>query len=547
MISSPKASTPWRVIVSLACLLIWMSALPAPLSAVPGDDKIRTRAERALKSGDYEAAIKLFHEALAKDPRDVSARLGLSFALLKQRNLQDSFDHAARVIATDPLNARAHALLGATVLASGDFRLSVEEFRTALRLKENEAMAVAGLAMVDFYENRLDACINGLRRAISLDSKEPDYVFSLGQAAARNERFKEAADAYERFLMIAPRADEDRRARIQGLIDFLRYLGKQGSLYVTGGASRTVVNFQTRDSRPLVEVRINGSKEPLRFVLDTGSGMSVISDETAKRLGLRPVARGGQARAVGGGGRFEIVYGYLPSIEIGAVRVENVPVYIRRFYHDDNPVDGFIGLSVISKFLAIVDYGAQTLSLSKQRTYEGLESGTLNFKQDGAPAIENRNSAAIQLPIRTTSSGFLSGEVQIEGLARHQNFIIDTGASVSVISEKLAAMDETQAFLKPGRMRVFGAAGITENVKMVTLPRIALGTHARDRIDAAILDLEPINETAGFSQSGILGGNFLRHFTIAFDFQRGLIRLVPLAPKGTEKEVPPNSPEVGGP
>jgi tetratricopeptide (TPR) repeat protein len=533
------------MIVSLACLLIWMTALPAPLSAFPGDDKIRTRAERALRSGDYEAAIKLFHEALEQDPRDVSARLGLSFALLKQRNLQDSFDHAARVIATDPLNARAHALLGSTVLASGDFRLSVEEFRTALRLKEDEAMAVAGLAMVDFYENRLDACINGLRRAISMDSKEPDYVFSLGQAAARNERFKEAADAYERFLMISPRTDEDRRARIQGLIDFLRYLGKQGSLYVTGGASRTVVNFQTRDSRPLIEVRINGSKEPLRFVLDTGSGMSVISDETAKRLGLRSVARGGQARAVGGGGRFEIVYGYLPSIEIGAVRVENVPVYIRRFYDDHNPVDGFIGLSVISKFLAVVDYGAETLSLSKQRTSEGLV--TLTFNHDGAPATEDRNSAAIQLPIRTTSSGFLSGEVHIEGLERHQNFIIDTGASVSVISEKLAAMDETQAFLKPGRMRVFGAAGIAENVKMVTLPRIALGTHARDRIDAAILDLEPINETAGFNQSGILGGNFLRHFTIAFDFQRGLIRLVPLAPKGTEKEVPPNPPEVGGP
>jgi len=547
MLIRAKISMPRRMIISLACLLMWITILPAPFSAFPGDDKVRTRAERALKGGDYETAIKLFHEALAKDPKDVSARLGLSFALLKQRNLQDAFDHAARVIASDPLNARAHALLGSAVLASGDFRLSVEEFRTALRLKDDEALAVAGLAMVDFYENRLDACISGLRRAISLDSKEADYVFSLGQAAARNERFKEAADAYERFLLIAPRTDEDRRARIQGLIDFLRYLGKQGSLYVTGGASRTVVNFENKDSRPLIAVRINGSKETLRFVLDTGSGMSVISDETAKRLGLRSVARGGQARAVGGGGRFEIVYGYLPSIEIGAVRIENVPVYIRHFYDDHNPVDGFIGLSVISKFLAVVDYGAQTLTLSKERKGEGLESGTLNFKQDRASGTESRNSAAIQLPIRTTSSGFLSGEVHIEGLERHQNFIIDTGASVSVISEKLAAMEETQAFLQPGRMRVFGAAGITENVKMVTLPRIALGTHARDRIDAAILDLEPINETAGFNQSGILGGNFLRHFTIAFDFQRGLIRLVPLAPKGTEKDVSPNVPEVGGP
>jgi len=531
-------------IVSLIGVMIWVAILPASYAAA-GDDKVRTRAERALRAGDYETAVKLFREALEKDSQDFSARLGLSFALLKQRNLQDAYDHAARVVATEPLNARAHALMGSAVLASGDFRMSVEEFRTALSLKDDEALAVAGLAMVDFYENRLNTCLTGLRRAIALDPKEADYVFSLGQAAARNERYKEAADAYERFLAIAPRTDEDRRARIQGLIDFLRYLGKQGSLYMNTGANRSVVHFEFQDSRPMILVRINGSADLLRFVLDTGSGMSVISDETARRLNLRPVARGGQARAVGGGGRFEIVYGYLSSMEIGGAKVENVPVYIRRFYDDHNPVDGFIGLSVISKFLTIVDYGDQTLSLAKPRGSEGLM--TLNFKKDGTPEAENRNTAAIQLPIRTTSSGFLSGEVRIEGIDQQQNFIIDTGASVSVISEKLAALEETQSFVKPTRMRVFGAAGITDNVKMVTLPRIALGTHARERVDAAILDLEPINETAGFNQSGILGGNFLRHFSIAFDFPRGFIRLLPLTSKSAEKESAPNIPEVDVP
>ena len=59
----------------------------------------------------------------------------------------------------DPLSARAHALLGSAILAAGDFRNSVEEFRTALALKEDEALAIAGLAMVDFYENRLSLAV----------------------------------------------------------------------------------------------------------------------------------------------------------------------------------------------------------------------------------------------------------------------------------------------------------------------------------------------------------------------------------------------------
>lgn len=523
-------------VITLAALVVCLALSPSLAVAARGDDKTRTRAEKALREGEYEEAIKLFQQLLAKDSKDVNARLGISFALLKMRSLQGAFDNAARVIAIDPLNARAHALLGGAVLAAGDFRTSVEEFRTALSLKEDEALAIAGLAMVDFYENRLSACLGGLRRAIAIDSREPDYIFSLGQAAARNERFKEAADAYERFLLIAPRTDEDRRARIRGLIDFLRFLGKRDSLYTTGGANRTVVKFEATDYRPVIAVRLNGSKQELRFVLDTGSGMSVVSEETARRFGLHPVARGGQARAVGGGGRFEIVYGYLDSLEIGTVRVENVPIYIRRFY-DKTPVDGFIGLSVISKFIASLDYGEQTLSLVIQREAEGLSGpGILSFKQDGTPALENRVSAVIQLPIRTTSSGFLSGEVKIDGISEPQNFIIDTGASVSVISEKLATLDEVQSFLQPGLMRIFGAAGVTEDVRTVTLPRVALGTHAREGIGAAVLDLEPINETAGFNQSGILGGNFLRHFRIAFDFQKGLIRLEPLGRAGVERD-----------
>jgi hypothetical protein len=40
-----------------------------------------------------------------------------------------------------------------------------------------------------------------------------------------------------------------------------------------------------------------------------------------------------------------------------------------------------------------------------------------------------------------------------------------------------------------------------------------------------VLDLEPVNETAGFLQSGILGGNFLRFYRVVFDFYRGVVRL----------------------
>ena len=514
-----------RAFAAMAICLV----LAAAIGAAPIDNqKTRNKALKALRAGDFEQAEKIYRDLLAKDEKDLDARLGLSHALLKKRRLQDSFDHAARAIASDPLSARAHALLGSVVLASGDFRLSIEEFRTAISLNPDEAMAIAGLAMIDYYENRASACVAGLRRAISIDPDEPDYLFDLGQAAARLKRYKEAANAYQQFLVIAPRTDENRRARLLGWIDFLRYLGQQGELYSLGGADRTVLSFDAVEYRPIIKVRINGGKE-LRFVLDTGSGMSVLSEETARKVGIRAVARGGYALAIGGGGRFEIVYGYLDSIDVGDLHIDNVPVYIRHFYEERESVDGYLGISALGRLVTTVDYGARRLTLMRQRSSETADLGTIinrPGKNDNNAPTEARPGVEVQM--RTTSSGFLSGEVSIEGIQRPLNFIFDTGATTTVLSEKLAALDEAQPFIQPGRMRVVGAAGVAENVKMALLPKLGVGTYTRQNIDAAVLDLEPVNETSGFQQSGILGGNFLRYFRVVFDFQRGIVRLEPL-------------------
>jgi predicted aspartyl protease/Flp pilus assembly protein TadD len=506
-----------RPAIGIVAVLAFLAALGvggfAPARAA--EDKARERAERAVRDGDFEVAEKLFRELVAKDPRDAAARLGLSRALLKQRKNMEAYDHAARVIARDPLSARAHALLGSALLGSGDFRLSVEEFRTALSFKDDEALAIAGLAMVDFYENRLSQSLSGLRRAAFIDPSEPDYVYNLGQVAARSEHYTEAASAYEQFLRIAPKTDADRRARIHGLIDFLRYLGTQSNLLSVGGPGDVSLPFDLVNNRAIIKVRINGSKEPLRFVIDTGAGMCVISTQAAERIGLKSVARGGMARAVGGEGRFEIVYGFLQSLQFGEAKVERVPVYIRQFYNEQEPIDGYIGLSVLGKYMTIIDYGARKMAL---------------LRDDDAKRLATTAAAgAFEVPIRTTSSGFWSGEVSFDGLEKPANFIIDTGASISVVSAALAARAGLDRFAQAGRIRVFGAAGLAENIQTILLPRIVLGAYQWQNVYAAVLDMEPINETAGFEQTGIVGGNLLRRYRVTFDFARGIIRLEPLA------------------
>jgi predicted aspartyl protease len=237
------------------------------------------------------------------------------------------------------------------------------------------------------------------------------------------------------------------------------------------------------------------------------------------------------ARAVGGGGKFDIVYGFLDSVELGEARVSNVPVYIRRFYGSENPVDGYIGLSLINKFMTTVDYLALTFELNREQRSLSNES----------PVI--RDPETIEFPMRLTSSGFLSGEVKLDGVVKPLNFIIDTGASISVLAEDLARQEEFAKFARGAKMRVYGAAGVADDVETLMLPKVEIGPASRESVRAAVLDLDPVNETSGFVQNGIIGGNFLRSYRVTFDFQRGVIRMK-LLPRGagdSTKEAAPRA------
>lgn len=500
-----------------ACLLIVCFLSPAAASDEidinDGDAKrLIKQAEKLTRRGKVVEAEKILRRVIEREANDSKAKLVLSYVLLKQRRLLDAYDLAFEIARNEPKNSYAFAVLGAVLLNSGNFRDAKLSFFNSIKLDNEQALAWSGLGLLDFYENRITQGMENLREAVFLAPEEPDFIYALAQVAARAENYKEAAAAYKKFLRMAPQTDADRRDRIKGLINFLTYLGERQSLYTVDGAKRTVVPVKLQNDLPIIQLRLGKTSEPLNFVLDTGSGISVMSDKTAERLNIKPIARGGLARGIGGSGKFEIVYGFLPNVYIGEVKVKNVPIYIRRIHSNDRKVDGYIGLSLISKFLTTLDYGKATFTLTNQNSIK--------------PAAAKND--ALSLPLRLTSSGFLSGEVTLEGLQTPLNFIVDTGASVSVISDELAESKEISPFNRNQAMRVVGAAGITENVPSFLLPRVSFGEHSRDRVMAIALDLDLINETAGFEQAGILGGNFLKNYSLTFDFQNSKVVFIPI-------------------
>ncbi len=504
--------------MKLTCIWLLMMVLSLSVLAETDDrmqfeDERKTlkSAEKLLRKGEIVQSEEILRRYLASCPNSVNAKLSLSYLLMKNRKFTESYKIAFEVAKNDNKNARAFALIGNALLNEGRFAEAETILVNSLLLNKNEPLAWASLGMLEFYENKIQDGLAKLRKAIYLDNKEPDFLYIFSQVAARAENYKEAAEGYRRFLNIASLKDLERRSRIKGLIGFLEFLGTRQSLYDLSGSDQASVPIEIINQRPIVRVRLNKTGRELRFVLDTGSGITVLSQDTAKELNIESVARGGSARAIGGDGKFEIVYGFLKSFSIGQAKINNVPIYIRKFHDDSNKVDGFLGLAVLSRFLTTLDYKNRVFMLDKR-------------KEENAQLLEK---SEFLLPLRLTSSGFLSGEVKLEGVEFPLNFIVDTGASISVISSQLGNSTELNRFMTEDKMKVIGAAGVLENVPSFLLPKVTFGMQSQSSLTAVALNLETINETAGFQQSGILGGNFLRNYRLTFDFKNSKIAFVP--------------------
>src|SRR4030095_4221162 len=85
---STKSAAVAMAVGCLAAFIVSCAFIVPASAAVVSDEKTRNKASKALRSGEFELAEKIFREMLLKNGQDNEARLGLSLALLKQRDYQ---------------------------------------------------------------------------------------------------------------------------------------------------------------------------------------------------------------------------------------------------------------------------------------------------------------------------------------------------------------------------------------------------------------------------------------------------------------------------
>src|SRR5260221_70157 len=75
-------------ISGLTAALVCLALATVVIAHSPDNEKARSRAQKALRAGEFERAEQLYREVLAKDEHDKDAWLRLSHSLLKLSRLQ---------------------------------------------------------------------------------------------------------------------------------------------------------------------------------------------------------------------------------------------------------------------------------------------------------------------------------------------------------------------------------------------------------------------------------------------------------------------------
>src|SRR5207302_10071712 len=175
--------------------------------------------------------------------------------------------------------------------AAGQFDEAERRYRDALSISPELARGRHGMAKSLLARTRLDEAMNEAQAALRLSPRDLEIHHTVGAIYERMHKYEEAAAAYGNYVNLLPNKDTSEKAAwSRAEIRFLRSFAQRVPFQAEAGTDDMVftVDFRTVNEKVVVSARVNDSR-PQDVVVDTGAENTVITEVTARRLGVAPI------------------------------------------------------------------------------------------------------------------------------------------------------------------------------------------------------------------------------------------------------------------
>ena len=278
---------------------------------------------------------------------------------LAEGNHSDALGWLARgesLLGESPAVLAAHAR---TYMAMGDFeaargylmRLSASASATDDAVRRQLRVVVMAHVQTLAQRRAMDELIALLAQMVRLEPQHAPYHRQLGQAHLRQRDYEQALQHLSRAVEL----DSSLAGRLEPFM-----LQAQVKLSVP---ELTEVPYTRVAGGIRVDVRLNGSPEVYRFILDTGASQTVVDRPVAERLGIETGGATPRVRVRTASDEVVAPLVTLDSVDLGGAVIPRVKALVM---DDLGGPDGLLGLSYLGYFDVAIQQDAGILSLRRK-------------------------------------------------------------------------------------------------------------------------------------------------------------------------------------
>ncbi len=365
--------------------------------------------------------------------------------------------------------------------------------------------AARQLGYIALLSNKLDDADFWLRKALDLKHGDADSKIMLAEALYRRNDFFHAARS------IAGLGPQDaaklanygtlNAAKLESFRDDDPYKFERDA------GESTRIPFVRSDPLPVVNVRVNGGPE-LTFFIDTGGSELLLDADLARELKLKSF--GNVQGTFSGGLHAEVGNSRIDTLTLGAWTIRNIPVGTLPLRSLSSAfgvkqLNGCIGTNVLYQFLSTIDYHTNELILRKK-----TEKNIKHFEAA-------RDGKGYVVPMWIAGDHFMLAWGSVDRMPPSLFFVDSglTGAGVkladSVIKQAGIKLDESKASEGEG-----GAGAIRTVPYNVTL--FSVGAITEQNVPGIYDGPFPWENSFGFHVAGMFGSDFLKQYSVTFDF-----------------------------
>ena len=493
-----------RVFPIAAAVVATVMLSPIAAAISPEAAHVQLQLARLLfTDGRYIEAFNAYEQVKGHDDPRIKreALMGGVKSALRLGDFSHAHADGQLLARTASRDAEAIATYADALWAVGLFEDAEHKFQDALTLQRDNGRALHGLARSLAARNKLNDALDTAQAALNKDPRDAEFHHTVGSIYERMRRYEEAANAYSSYINLLPNKDRSAKAAwARAEVRFLRAFGTRLPINIDAASAGKLhtVPFRVLNEKIIVKARVNRGPQ-MDFVLDTGSEQTVISRETAARMGIRPIVNILSA-GVGDLGVRELELTRLDELEIGSLKVQNVPSIIKNPPLRGLPTREMESFSPLSLGMSvIIDYDRQQMIMGVDLPEE---------------------TADVELPLRMHRLAMVPGHVQ-GGAA---SFILDTGGQVISIST------DTASGLERGEMRniplkVYGASGWDRDAFLMPGVNLNFNKIEYKNLSVVVLNLRAPSVLLGFRLGGIVGYKFLSRYRVAINLDKSIVQL----------------------